>query len=455
MERSIPVWILVLCLILWMVLTVMFGWLVKLRAQGVDRLGSVGAAALEVASFPSTAKQVVLELVGRASGDAEDQPVRTRRAADVDLSTFVPVESDEDTSLPGLFMRGEPSAATPGWRLVVGAFAGAEGVGNMALLISPEFRVVHHWLLTEIKVGEEEPQPENRKFIHGMEILQDGSLVFTFDGGVSIQRLNACGERSWIAPGDYNHNVSLDATGRSVWTLRGGNRLVKLSLADGAVQRDITMQDIIDANPAIDILEIRRLHENDLGGNSRNTIGRWMIDSFHLNDVDPLPNDVARSFPEFAPGDLLVSARSLNLLFVLDPETLQIKWWRIGQTQRQHDPDWLPSGEIMVFNNRMSRDYSEIVAIDPMTLERRTVFDGRRNNFYSRIRGKAQRLPSGSLIVTSPQQGRAFEVAPDGKVVFEMMNTKPGSEDLNYVISEVRWLAPDYFRPNAPCIPQE
>jgi hypothetical protein len=110
----------------------------------------------------------------------------------------------------------------------------------------------------------------------------------------------------------------------------------------------------------------------------------------------------------------------------------------------------MPSGEIMVFNNRMGRDYSEIIAIDPETNKTRVVHDGRDTNFYSRIRGKVQQLDNGALVVTSPQQGRTFEVNPEGEVVLEIVNTKPDDDDFNYVISEQKWLPPDYFSDDLP-----
>ena len=74
-------------------------------------------------------------------------------------------------------------------------------------------------------------------------------------------------------------------------------------------------------------------------------------DPTHLNNVEPLPRAMAAAFPQFAPGDLLISLRNMNTMAVLDPRTRKIKWAMSGQFVQQHDPDFLPNGNIMLFDN--------------------------------------------------------------------------------------------------------
>lgn len=448
MSRSIPLWFLLLCFLLWGISTVIFGWIVKSTlsgSQGLSWSWTVGKVAVEIASFPTTAKNVLLEITGYASGSYKDESIRVTRDAGIDYSKFVPLPMAAGIDVQGLLMRAKPSQMADGWRLLVGAFTVSGEIENAALLISPDLKVVKKWILSEIAVGESEPQPKYRKFVHGLEVLDDGSLIFTFDGSISLQRVNDCGKRQWTTGGNFHHAVTLDDTGESVWTFSSEDTIAQVAVDDGAILRQISMDEVIASNPMIDILEIRRRHSSDLGSNSRNTAGEWLRDKFHFNDVDPLPTHIADQFAGFNAGDVLVSARSLNLLFILEPNTLKIKWWRVGVVQRQHDPDWSPDGEIIVLNNRMSRDFSEIVSINPDTFERATIFDGRKSNFYTRIRGKQQLRKDGGLVVTSPQQGRAFEVNSDGDIAFEVVNLKPGSNDTNYVISELKWFPPEQF----------
>lgn len=440
MSRNVPMWVFLLCLLLGALFTMVFGWSIKSTLAGSDRSGRFGEAAIAIASFPTLAHSVFTTI--RVDTIGKDELIRVPRPS-AKLPEFTAINSKVGIDVKGLLMRADIAELSRklGWRILVGAFTIDGEVKNAALALSPKYEIVKIWNLTEDSIDGNEPRPPHRKLVHGFNILKDGSVIFSFDEGVSLQRLDQCGSRIWGVDGPFHHAVTLDDSEEFVWTLRKRD-VVKVATATGEIVRHFSMYDIIAANPTIDILKIRTQDDNDLGGNGRNTTEKWLNDPFHLNDVEPLPVALADYFDRFEAGDLLVSARSLNLVFVVNPNTLEVRWWRIGATRRQHDPDW-GTGEITVYDNRMGMDYSQIVSIVPKSFHVKVLFDGRKNDFYSRVRGKHQFTENGNLMITSPQQGRVFEINPEGNVVLEIINTKPGSEEFNFVISEAIWLPHD------------
>jgi hypothetical protein len=450
MQKMLPLWLFLLVLLLGALFTMSFGWLVRRAMLGVTSHEQLGRAAIAIASFPSLVKSSL-----KAVEADPDVRVRVPRTG-ADLSNFHPITTRAGVPpIEGLMVRADMDALAraPGWRIVIGGFTLDGTLQNAALVLSPQLEVVKLWRLEEKDIPGTEPLSNYSKFIHGIAFLRDGSIIFGFDYGVALQHLDSCGRRLWAVPGKFDHSVSPDDSQQFVWTLEDSKQIVKVATADGAIAKRITMEDIAAANPTIDILGVREQDFDRGNDNSRRVPDQWLEDPFHLNDVEPLPAALAPAFKGFQAGDLLVSARSLNLVFVLDPETLKVRWWHSGSWRRQHDPDWEPTGEISIFDNRLNRSYSRIVSIVPGSPDVRVVLDGRSNDFYSRIRGKHQATAAGTLLVTSPQQGRVFEIERDGHVVFEMLNLRPGSGAFNYPLSEALWLPSDtpMFKEGVPC----
>ncbi len=454
MERSVPVWLFKLVVLSGTVGSIVLAALVRSAASHPAPDGPLERLAMSVAGMPGLVRQSLKQTTALVSEDDRYDMLTVPFDGDLDDSGFIPVPASDGIGLEGLVMRVDREAARPGWRMLAGAFELHGKVRNAALLISPGFEVVHAWPLTEQKTDGKSPQPPYRKFVHGIEMLDDASLIFTYDNSVSLQRIDVCARQVWAQGGNFHHSVTLDAAGETVWTFGDYDLFKQVDVETGETVREFTARDIIAANPDIDPFGARMKHEDRPNKNPRIDPGEWMDDPLHFNDVDPLPAALAPAFPQFEPGDLLVSARTLNMVFVVDPDTLEMKWWRSGATMRQHDPEWMANGEILIYDNRMGRGRSDLVAIDPQTYDKRVVFDGDVNGFYSRIRGKVEPLDAGHLLVTSPQQGRVFELDADGETVAEFLNRKPGSDTHNYVLSEMTWIPQANFewRDN-PCAP--
>lgn len=432
--------------------TVAFGWYVK-RSLFLDDRSPVARAAIAVASFPTDTRKVFEELGQRLSGDADYTYIRAAEGAR-DFSGFAPVKSQLETAIEGLLVRTGPASPERGWRVLVGAVKIGGSIEDAAVLLSPDLEVVRYWLLAEGGPENTNPDPPSADLTHGFDILTDGSVIYKSDARGGLQKLDSCGRPVWRTDGGYHHSVTADDSQATVWGLRTddferdpaeGEKIVQVAIGDGSIVREFSMADIIAANPEIDILELRRKHENVPDKNGRANPGRWLPDPFHANDVDPLPRNLADRFPMFAAGDLLISARDLNLVFVVDPGTLAVKWWRIGDTIRQHDPDWTANGRLSVYNNRMTRARSEIVEIDPSTLVKTIAVNGDDIGFYARVGGKHQLMPGGNWLISNSWQGNVVEVSPDHQLALEFASLPEGEESVAAIMSEAIFLPEETF----------
>lgn len=452
-------------LIAGLVFLVFFGWVVLTTAQGTRNHGSFGRAAMTVAGFPGLVTQAWQETKDRISGREAYWLLSV--PAETDATGYTPLEVAEGLPPVPLATLGDRSAAARGWRMVGGAFSFPGGIDHAVLLIDPDFTVRRIWHLDEAAISDMLVASQSRKILHGLAVLDDLSLVLSFDHGSTLQRFDACGARMWSIDGLYSHTVTANTDTGTLWTTRLGGfdhgsatpanggapneGFVEVG-RDGAILREISMRDVIAANPDLSLFEIPRHEANLVETNSDDLAGQWAPDSFHFNDVDPLPAALAGAFPGFAAGDLLISARTLNTVFVLDPDTLQVKWFLTGLTRRQHDPDWNADGTITVYDNRMNRAPSAIVRIHPDTNTVEPLFDGAQNGFYSRIRGKHMFAGDGSLLVVSPQQGRLFEIGPNDDTILDYLNPGPEGTGRNMVMTEFLWFPEDAIDlQEAPC----
>ncbi|MEL6266980.1 MAG: arylsulfotransferase family protein [Pseudomonadota bacterium] len=451
MTRSVPAWLFALVVLALVIGAIFFGRMVMNAMHDPFRATAIEKHARSVAAFPDLAHDTLKQISAAVTGPSGLATVGQPIGPDIGRKGFEPLPMAEGIGVVPPVFRADRDRLSRGWRMLY-LKPSVEGEAvNAALLLDPDLRIVKFWRLSDTAddgVGPS-PHPERARLVHGVEITRDGALFYTFDGSPSMHRIDSCATRIWHArspTGPYHHAITLSDDGESLWTFVA-NRVGEFSTETGEELRSIGPAKMWNASPDIDLLKLRMEHRNLTSTNDRNTTGRWLTreERFHFNDVDPLPSRLAPKFPMFEAGDLLISARELNLVYVIDPETFETKWWRVGQWNRQHDPEWMADGRIGVYDNRMSRDYSRIVAIDPVTYETEVLFDGREVDFYSRIRGKLQVLEDGTLVTNSPQQGRAFEVTPDGDVVLEIVNHNPGRENHALTISEMRWFPPGHF----------
>ena len=151
-------------------------------------------------------------------------------------------------------------------------------------------------------------------------------------------------------------------------------------------------------------------------------------DYFHLNSFFMIPpNALEGKNPAFRPGNWLISIFHGSMVFILDQDTKKILWHAVaneieGSLEGQHSASMLPDGNILLFENGVTRQVSRILIIDPLTLKIKWQY--RNKNFFTSNRGFVQALPNGNFLVTESNKGHVFELTPDKEIVWDYMNNQ-------------------------------
>jgi hypothetical protein len=306
-------------------------------------------------------------------------------------------------------------------------------------LIDARGNVLNHWRVDPSQLWPRSPHDDlasgskNHKlnYIHGAALLDGGDVVFNIEH-LGLVRMSPDGHVVWKLPRRTHHAVTPDEHG-NLWVC--GMRFIEdpadvrrrfpgliapvcedcamLVSPDGQVLREFSVLEALFARGAQRLIW---------------RIGHTRVrDVLHLNDVEALPTAIADQYPTLSAGDLVVSMRNICTVAVLDGQTGRIKWLDSDTFIRQHDPDFIGDGWVRVLDNNTDASPdgrwlggSRIVDIRPHTGERRVVYPtGSRSRFYTRTSGKSQTLPNGHLLITETRAGRAFQVDPRGRCVWQ------------------------------------
>jgi len=144
----------------------------------------------------------------------------------------------------------------------------------------------------------------------------------------------------------------------------------------------------------------------------------WRSEWMHCNSIEELPD-----------GNLLISARSLSSIYIINKITGDVEWrWGRGEIAHQHDATLVENGNILCLDNGMGRlgseiSYSRVVEVNPKTNRIEWEYkDNPPSEFYSGIQAGCQRLANGNTLITEACRGRLFEVTHDGEIVWEFVS---------------------------------
>lgn len=271
---------------------------------------------------------------------------------------------------------------------------------RVPLIIDMNGRVVHSWPGVRVT---------GRARLNG-----DGSLAVI---GVD----NLIKEYTWDGDLAWNFQLqdSQDLPHHDLIRLRNGNYLILAQ--DGHSHTDYLLE--VDREGVV-VWEWRIEDHGDRFPN-------WnpnATDPSHVNSIHELPANrwYDNGDDRFKPGNILVSARNLNTIFIIDKASGDVVWTFSRGLDGQHEAVMFERGLqrpglIMIFNNGLENlsDYrrSRVQVINPVTGA--LVWEYGSDFFFSFVGGTAQPLPGNSTLITSSHGGRVFEIKGRGKIVWE------------------------------------
>lgn len=275
------------------------------------------------------------------------------------------------------------------------------------------------------------PQSRPGTHVHGVIMMKNGDIVFNFET-LGLVRLDLNGDVVWRLPYRTHHSVHRHDDG-NLWVCGLKERTNRDPYFPNHIP-PFAESTLLEVSPGGKILHewsvAELLRKNNLGGLL--SLARAELrdevrsDRLHLNDVEPFSAALGESF--FVEGDVLVSLRNINTVFVFNGQTAKIKFICVGWFNGQHDPDFIDGNSFSVFdNNAITRPaegpHSRIVIVSARTNTYRVFFEGTpKTPFHTDILGKHQWLPNGNLLISESVWGRAFEITPRGEVVWEYTN---------------------------------
>lgn len=303
------------------------------------------------------------------------------------------------------------------FHLLVSTFLKKDSL-EIKILDFPNFIVKKRWVISEDQILKSKNYRKQNipiRLYHPI-ILKDSSLIFSSDALFKFDNNNSI---KWVNDSrDFHH--SIEAQGDSlIWTGSrisgnkyfnfGSDTLVNESICavdieSGQIKYEKSVADILVENGYMYLLQVGG-HESDL---------------VHLNDIQPISKDGKY----WHSGDLFISIRHRNTVFLYRPNTNKILWLKTGPWLAQHDVDVVNDQTIMIFGNDLIRGkykdhlingHNDIYFYDFSTDSVYMPYNKmmKQLKISTQTGGRCDFLPNGDLFIDESDNGKLYIITPD------------------------------------------
>ena len=249
----------------------------------------------------------------------------------------------------------------------------------------------------------------NLRLFHPV-LLKDKSIIF--NTSYSLVKIDSNSNIVWSKRGIFHHAIEKE-NDSIVWVpLRlAKSKLYRFNETDTLYDDALCSINTNTGNAQFEKSVAQVLIEN--GYSNILNSGQFENDLVHLNEIQPAPYDSKY----WKKGDLLVSARNKNVVFLYHPATNKISWLMDGPWIGQHDCSFIDSGRLLIFGNDLLRlphgdtllyGHNNAYIFDFKANKTSTPFTRLFENMkiQTRTEGRCDLLSNGDLFVCETNSGR-------------------------------------------------
>ena len=303
-----------------------------------------------------------------------------------------------------------------GYSLLLSSYLKGDSL-QFKLLRGDDLSVIKIWKVPESVIMKSRDYSGNeipRRLNHPL-LLEDSSLVSSSHALYRIRKDNSF---IWVNKSRKFHHAIEKQGDSIIWTGSriNGNKyfnfnkdtllndaICAVDVNSGSIKYEKSVAEILVENGYMHLLQIGK-HEPDL---------------IHLNDIQP----VSGNGKFWKAGDLFISMRHRNTVFLYRPATNKILWLKTGPWLAQHDVDVVDDKTIMIFGNDVLRGkenhffngHNEVYFYD---FEKDSVYRPytnmmRKLNIRTIFEGRSDLLLNGDLFIDETNNGKLYVITKD------------------------------------------
>jgi len=412
MYKKIELWIVLLLSVLFLVILILYGSLLKSDFNGSKRFPKIQKIASFLADIPKNTKEILNNYLDPG------EPLRIFELEHRGKERFIRYfkkERDELLVLPRYDYKSKRSI--------------------IEIIDLNTFKVIHQYSpdINEINKKTDtsrfefsklniDHHPNRFKFEHPI-LLYDGSII-SHSQYSPLFKIDYCGQLLWVNDHDsFHHAINID-NDNALWIpskMYPYSNFVKNYRSDKNFIDDAITKVNLDGEIVFQLSLAEILYKNNIIGE---TIFKHRDDPLHLNDIEPVLFDG----PYWKKGDLFLSIRDLGIIALYRPDSNKIIYTIVGSFSGQHDVDIISDKEISIFNNNniglKDSKNSEILIYD---FEKKKLFKKFSKtlsviNFKTDSEGLAEYFDDGSILLEEQNRGRLILINSSGDVEWEYVN---------------------------------